>query len=1015
MVNIWLIESRERYFDVNTLLRIHSGQNELVKTLTTSAAFEARHASPFKSTDYVNLQEVPPGSTKSPHLTSDASYHAGYNGVEALQGVVPDRDSAPSGLKNGEAPKDAGSNLTAEVAADTSVQENGESPFDGESRQHRGTKVLEGQSEAYAQSRRNGTTPNKSFAIEADDTDHTALANAKGVLSEHCVQGRATPVPSDLQSFQPAQATPTPPPLIVSVGPSDQPPSEAVNSTQLAANRNGIPDSQPATGIISEDREAPDRVVESSSVKNDLRIPQSRISESTLAMRRSPSKNQSPTRKGHIRIDTDISRRDSLYDTQPTSGSATPLRSVQSAMQSSPPERMTTRVSSGALRHKSVSEILGETPRSAVGEDKVSSDLQSPDDRGVGTQTPISGRLLASPDSATFRSRLSELKEREKDRSKLSAVVFPRQLAENQQIQQSRSEESPRRGRTLEPKDYLVSLFATQATAQVPPLNDLMASSSKILNTDNHYLLYREAQDSRILKRIYHLQNSNRWSLRQISRSKEPERPLSHWDMLLGEVKWMRTDFREERKWKTTAAKNLAEWCAEWVNSSPEKRTALQVKVHKAPHFSHEDSHITPVSMANASGSSHSETTPDLIPSMLDDASDSADDEVPNVDLSKSIAPAALFSLAPEDVIFQVDRTPVADKLLEELPLHRVYEQGQGEKRKYSEILDSEWQKPLVPVSKYATGKLTLKEQGPVRKRSRFEYEQEDEVGLDSSGRTFLPLGHGKISLVPEKDDVALFDPVNKHIISRLHAAHAFRPPSEFNMPPQSFFESRSSSQWTVAEDDQLRRLVREYEYNWSLIAACCSSPALFTSSAERRTPWECFERWVSFEGLPGDMAKHQYFRAWNGRRDAARERLHNIFLAQQRGNDASQTPVRRRSVEPVTVGQRRQTKHVALVHSMCKLAKKREAAIQKQQHGMITVHSHENRTDNVTVASLAAMRKAAEPAQPRQRMQTPREFSAHKHKQECDYREKQLLYRQQLAAASQRVRSPFYCCSLAC
>ena len=48
-------------------------------------------------------------------------------------------------------------------------------------------------------------------------------------------------------------------------------------------------------------------------------------------------------------------------------------------------------------------------------------------------------------------------------------------------------------------------------------------------------------------------------------------------------------------------------------------------------------------------------------------------------------------------------------------------------------------------------------------------------------------------------------------------------------------------------------------------------------------------------------------------------------------------------------------------------------------------------------------MRKATEPTQPRQRMQTPREFSAHKHKQEVDYREKQMMYRQQLVA-TQRV-----------
>ena len=99
-------------------------------------------------------------------------------------------------------------------------------------------------------------------------------------------------------------------------------------------------------------------------------------------------------------------------------------------------------------------------------------------------------------------------------------------------------------------------------------------------------------------------------------------------------------------------------------------------------------------------------------------------------------------------------------------------------------------------------------------------------------------------------------------------------------------------------------------------------------------TPSECFERWVSFEGLPGDMAKHQYFRAWNARREGAREHLEHLFEVQQQGSNGSQVLPRRKTAEPISVDRRRQSKYLSTVTAMYKIAKRREAHAQKQQHG---------------------------------------------------------------------------------
>lgn len=1002
---VWglLISHRSRYFDVNTLLRIRSDLNSHIRSSGATSARENGTATSSLSTDNVVDEDSSAKAKPSPIHDAQAHGKPGQHDLAASPKIPLSERVSPNPSNATTAFEIADTDRMEGVLANVVLQRDDTSGIEAGPRRPLEAVALDFSNQLQPQSQlgqrqvRSGrSSSSEDLAMCQTAKAHDNSTRALDVLS-HEQKG---PPESSLGPSQPIELSTVTPPANQGSGPSAQLQLEAANSSQYSTKPSA------SREVPEIDKVGKEAIQAMQLASNDLGVPRSEALGSSLALRRSPSGRSTADRKSPMRIDTDTSRHTSIYNTQASSDSTTPLRSDHMAMQTSPPERMATRNASGVLRHKSVSEILGEAPRSALGKEKGSPCAVSNELREIGTQTPFVGRLVASPESATFRSRLNELKEREKDRSKLSAVVFPRQqLSGGRATLKAKPDDVHRKEKAPEPKDYLVTLFATQATAQTPTLPNLIASSSKVLDTDNHYLEYRETQDTRMLKRIYHLQNSNRWSLRQMERSSEPERPVSHWDLLLGEAKWMRTDFREERKWKIAAAKNLADWCAEWFCNSPEKRMALQVKPQKSAQLPNEDNRITPVSLPIANGSSHSETTPDLIPSTADDASDIADDEVPSVDMSRSIAPGALFTLAPEDVVFSMHHTPSADKLLEELPMYEVYKDVRGKKRPYSVVLDSEWKQPLVPVTKFATGKMVMKEQGPLRKRSRYDYEEEDEIGHDPSGRTLLPLVHGKDSLVPEKDNVALFNPESKHIISRLHASHAFRPPSEFNMPSQAFFESRTPSQWTVAEDDQLRRLVRDYEYNWSLIAASCSSSSLFSSAAERRTPWECFERWVSFEGLPGGMGKHQYFRTWNTRRDSAKEHLENSFNAQQQSSNTSQTAVRRRTAEPIMVGQRRQTKHVTLVHSMFKLAKKREAAHQKQQHSRKAPDPlSEDFAETSSVASLATMRKATEPTQPRQRMQTPRELSAHKHKQECEYREKQMLYRQQLVA-TQRVR----------
>ena len=640
--------------------------------------------------------------------------------------------------------------------------------------------------------------------------------------------------------------------------------------------------------------------------------------------------------------------------TDATSKVTTPVPSTYKKTQATTPsqqqgpERMTTRVSSGAIRHKSVSEILGETPRSAV----------SPSERSHADKDDALQQK--SPPESPARMRFKDRKDREKERSRPSTVVFPKQQPLQQQQQQQEKADSMDLVRQNvgdlaklnDEQDYLFTLFQNKAYA--PPrgtnLGTLITSAHKTLSTSNHLVDYQEQMDCRTLRRIYQLQNANRWPLRQFKRSVEPPRQGTHWDMLLSHMKWMRTDFREERKWKIAAAKCCADWCAEYVHSDPEHRALLRVQTKILPRMEEgeekkekqkeqpkpSNTASSPEMGDDAIGVSHA--TPDLVPSTEEDSVDEAFHDEPRHELHDTVAPAAIFSLGSDEFTFSLDMTPAAEKILDELPLYRPVGIDPGTNLPdFKDPPDSVWKTDILPVSKYAIGKIRFlegsDEEEPVRKRSRYDYTQ---YGLESE--------QPPLELEPEQTNVALFRPENKQIRDRVHPGHSFRPPTEYPMPSVGFFESRQSSQWTFAEDDELRRLVKDYPYNWSLISSCLSPSSQFTSGAERRTPWECFERWVGLEGLPAEMSKTPYFRAYHQRLEAAQravlaqqqaaQQQQQQQQQQQPNNPQAQAPIRRRTTQPLRVERRRSSKHLALLDAMRKLAKKRETMLQKQQHG---------------------------------------------------------------------------------
>ncbi|GAB7359324.1 hypothetical protein MBLNU230_g5975t1 [Neophaeotheca triangularis] len=531
-------------------------------------------------------------------------------------------------------------------------------------------------------------------------------------------------------------------------------------------------------------------------------------------------------------------------------------------------------------------------------------------------------------------------------------------------------------------RDYLEPLFRTQAhdSGSIPTkrLTDLVRSASKTLGTEDHFTQLHERTDYNILKRIYHLQNANKWSLRQMQHCKEPEQPASHLDHMMAEMKWMRKDFKAERKMKKSICAWLARRCQDYVTATPEEQQEMRVCVKQ--------------SRSQKAAASQQSQEQDSLPD-LDSSAESApeDEHLPTTPAQVDSFPQGLI-VEPDLVgtVADLKRAGVLTKTINDLPIAERFRTVHNEPVPPAQALSL--------VSKFVDGKVVPKAPGPHKKRSRYDYQDEDELeDMEPQNKRI----RRERDLPPEEQDISLFLPENKHIRDRLHANNAFRPPSaDFPMPTTAFYESRSGSQWLFEDDQKLRNLVKDYSFNWTLIASELSMPSRYQSSAERRTPWECFERYVEMETLPTEMRKTVYFKTWYQRLEQSAQAAERKYQAQvaaaQQAQNGGQgyTPVRKRTV-PTRVEKRRSSRYIRLVDGFRRAARKKETQAAKQAEQ----------------ARNASQRKSqAEPPAPRQStMMTPQQFSQKRHERDMAAIEHerqlrvQFMKRQQEQAQRQR------------
>ncbi|GAA95301.1 uncharacterized protein L969DRAFT_92439 [Mixia osmundae IAM 14324] len=108
--------------------------------------------------------------------------------------------------------------------------------------------------------------------------------------------------------------------------------------------------------------------------------------------------------------------------------------------------------------------------------------------------------------------------------------------------------------------------------APVPPSGDKTIGShldrryrpAKVVLTADWNVALFELRALRAQERIEQLKADGLWSLRQPKKQRGPAVPKAHWDYLLEEMRWLQTDFKEERRWKAATSYMLAQAVVAW-------------------------------------------------------------------------------------------------------------------------------------------------------------------------------------------------------------------------------------------------------------------------------------------------------------------------------------------------------------------------------------------------------------------------------------------------------------------
>jgi chromatin modification-related protein VID21 len=408
--------------------------------------------------------------------------------------------------------------------------------------------------------------------------------------------------------------------------------------------------------------------------------------------------------------------------------------------------------------------------------------------------------------------------------------------------------------RLPEPPQSRRPLAELYYTTQTLPLSKLLPSAHKTLSTDSYQLGLLEGKLAVVHSRIEELKRSEKWSLRQMTKFRSPFRAKVHWDHLLEEMKWMQIDFKEERKLKIAICYELAKSVEDYWRLGKEQ---CCIKFKPIRHLSEEDvalRNADPGDVSMTEATKDEGSTPDAQINAGDDGDISMKDEEEITKVDKSMGDTG-SCVEPERLVQPLGLDSAIGNSL--IPVHQSHEMEDFDSKPSSS--------PLKIYMKFDNLNSASKEIFNIIPElptfnSNVPYINEfDSLSLTSVTKFLAApdLSRCWQRLVLENVDETIDIPqlaVNQPTSSEearkkplfFHdhkRVHTIRPPQPPNL---KYLEYRTPTMWLPQDDQKLQKLVKDFQYNWNIVAMHMlpKSTYGYSSNIERRTSWQCFERW---------------------------------------------------------------------------------------------------------------------------------------------------------------------------
>ncbi|CAI4038218.1 hypothetical protein SMKI_04G5590 [Saccharomyces mikatae IFO 1815] len=425
--------------------------------------------------------------------------------------------------------------------------------------------------------------------------------------------------------------------------------------------------------------------------------------------------------------------------------------------------------------------------------------------------------------------------------------------------------------------------------SQTLPLINLIPRAHKALTTNIINNALNEARITVVGSRIEELRRLGLWSLRQPKRFIDPWKQYStHQNILLEEAKWMQADFKEGYKYKVAVCNTIAQAIEDyWTygqiccvkhkklqigkeNTSPNdgqipeklcKLSDISIQDSQA-NLSHTDNteaslhlnHISSNKCATTGDySSENGSNEQIFRDELNFAGDGLFQEGTNDRVVSSIDTKVLLT-KPSSSSITVCSQPEAAASLVSIGTEKLEKDS-----------DPPF-KLLISVDEFNAFEKTLVQDLPLYSGINEERPKKDD------SLAFIPISKSVVSL----DDNGFYKLLERQLIdeepsiSQLSKRrgmfygnrrnHYLRPPT---VPSLRYLQNRTPTIWLSEDDQELVKNINTYGYNWELISAHMTHRLTYSylSNIERRTPWQCFERFVqlnerfNFSDLKGPRA----------------------------------------------------------------------------------------------------------------------------------------------------------------